>query len=121
MEDGNQRNARQAEGEEGSEQWRDEWRAAGVVAGQASCQGAPLNPCTERSRHMKRKRGESRGEVQRSGRGSEPGSRDSRRQDGKECESRKREGVRKKVSKSPCRCRREFDFPAHLPACQLNC
>lgn len=39
LKDGNQRNARQAEGEEGSEQWQDEWRAAGVVAGQASCGG----------------------------------------------------------------------------------
>ncbi len=49
-------NERQAEREEGSERGRDEWRAAGVEAGQASCQGAPLTPCTERRRDTKRRR-----------------------------------------------------------------
>lgn len=49
------------------------------------------------------------------------GAREATRQDRKESESRKREGVGNKVSKSPGRCRQEFDFPAHLPACQSNC
>lgn len=55
-------NQKQAEGGGAGE--GDEWRAAGVAAGQASCQGAPLTPRTERrERHEdERAKGGFRGE-----------------------------------------------------------
>lgn len=61
-------NERQAEREEGSKRGRDEWRATGVVAGQASCQGAPLTPCTERRRDTKQREGSEEKERKRAGR-----------------------------------------------------
>lgn len=106
--DGNQRNARQAEREVGSEQWR----AAGVGRGQT---GFPWIPA-------QRGADDEEGREQRGGgRGSKLGSRDSKRQDRKEWKSAKREGVRNKVSKYLCRCTLQFEFPAHLPACHFNC
>lgn len=59
---------------------RDEWRAAGVAAGQASRRGAPLTPVTERRRDRKGKRGASEGKVQGRGRGSELGAREPRQE-----------------------------------------
>lgn len=67
---------------------------------------------------LTKKRGASKG---RAGRGGTLGSRDSKRQDGKECKRMKREGVRNKVSKHLCRGALQFEFPARLPACHFDC
>lgn len=63
---------------------------------------------------------ESKGKAQRRGRGKNRAGSGGKWDDKTEekSESRKREGVRNKVSESPGQWRREFDFPAHLVACQ---
>lgn len=53
MEEGDER--RREAGRE-RERQRDEWRAAGVVTGQASCHGAPMTPCTKSERHEEEER-----------------------------------------------------------------
>lgn len=59
VEESDESKERQAYRERGTEQGRGEWIAAGVVTGQASCQGISLTPCTEKSRDEKT-RGEER-------------------------------------------------------------